>query len=114
MLACERWTLTHSSAWVELAGLVLALAPPLGLEAMNAVREAETVADGEAWDDDGAAWDDDGAAWDDDGAAWEDGGADTEDELVWDGELVAEPDAAVDPEPEPEPEPDGDGDTGVL
>ena len=99
MLACERWTLTHSSAWVVLVGLALALL--LGLEAMNASREAETVADGEAWDDDGEAWDDDG----------EDDDADEEDELVWDGELVAEPDAA---DPEPEPEPDGEGDAGVL
>jgi hypothetical protein len=98
MLACERWTLTHSSAWVVLVGLALALALalPLGLEAMNAVREAETLADGEAWDDDGEAWDDDDA--------------DGEDELFWDGELVAEPDAAADPEPEP----DDDGDAGEL
>ena len=108
MLACERWTLTHSSAWVVLVGLALALllALLLGLAAMNASREAETVADGEAWDDE--AWDDDGEAWDDDG---EDDAADEEDELVWDGELVAEPDAA---DPEPEPEPDGEGDAGVL
>ena len=50
MLACERWTLTHSSAWAVLVGLALALALalPLGLEVMNASREAETVADGEA------------------------------------------------------------------
>jgi len=53
MLACERWTLTHSSAWAVLVGLALAL--PLGLEAMNASREAETVVDGEAGDDDGEA-----------------------------------------------------------
>ena len=98
MLACERWTLTHSFAWVVLVGLALALL--LGLEAMNASREAETVADGEAWDDDGEAWDDDGEDEEDE-----------EDELVWDGELVAEPDAA---DPEPEPEPDGEGDAGVL
>ena len=113
MLACERWTLTHSSGWAVLDGLGLGLALLLGLEAMNAVREAEIVADGEAWDDDGEAWDDDGEAWDDDG---EDDGADEEDELVWDGELVAEPDADVDAEPEPEPESDGDGDgdTGVV
>jgi hypothetical protein len=114
MLACERWTLTHSSAWVVLVGLALALALLLGLEAMNASREAETLPDGEAWDDEGEAWDDDGEAWDDDGEAWDDDGEawddDGEDELVWDGEPVAEPDAAADAEPEP----DGDGDTGVV
>jgi hypothetical protein len=101
MLACERWTLTHSSGWAAvlavLAGLVLALALLPGLEAMNASREAETVAEGEVWDDDG-----------------EDDGADGEDELVWDGEPVAELDADAAADAEPEPEPDGDGDTGVL
>jgi hypothetical protein len=85
MLACERWTLTHSSGWAAvLAGLALALLPGAELEVMNASRVAETVADGEVRDDDE----------DDDG----------EDEPVWDGEL----------EPEPETEPDGDGDDGAL
>ena len=92
MLACERWTLTHSSGWaavlvglalllglelglgLELAlllglglelALLLGLGLGLGLEAMNASSEAETVAEGEVWDDDG-----------------EDDGADGEDEPV--------------------------------
>jgi hypothetical protein len=94
MLACERWTLTHSSGWAAvLAGLTL--------EAMNASRVAETVAEGEVRDDDG------------------------EDEPVWDGEPVDEldepaveldEDADGEPEPEPETEPDGDGDVllGLL
>jgi hypothetical protein len=52
MLAFARWTLTHSSGWLAgLVGLEVALAPPLllglGLVAMNASREAETVAAGE-------------------------------------------------------------------
>ena len=99
MLACERWTLTHSSGWA--AGLALALLPALGLEAMNASRVAETVAEGEVRDDDG------------------------EDEPVWDGEPVGEldepagvldEDADGEPEPDPETEPDGDGDVllGLL
>jgi hypothetical protein len=105
MLACERWTLTHSSGWAAgLAGLALPLALGLGLElglaAMNASRVAETVADGELWDD------------------GEDDGADGEDEPVWDGEPVGEVDADADadgePEPEPEPELAGDGDPAVL
>ena len=101
MLACERWTLTHSSGWAAvLVGLALALALP-GLEAMNASRVAETVAEGEVWEDDG-----------------EDDGADGDDELVWDGEPVAELDADADAdaeaEPEPEPAGDGDDDSGVL
>ncbi len=50
MLACERWTLTHSSGWAAvLVGLALLL--ELGLEAMNASSEAETVAEAEVWDD---------------------------------------------------------------
>ena len=103
MLACERWTLTHSSGWAAvLVGLALALLPGAELEVMNASRVAETVADGEVRDDE-----------DDDG----------EDEPVWDGEPageldepVAEPDAdaAGELEPEPETEPDGDGDDGAL
>jgi hypothetical protein len=58
MLACERWTLTHSSGWAAaLAGLVLALLLGLlsGLAAMNASREAETVAVAELCDDDADA-----------------------------------------------------------
>src|SRR5512140_337336 len=98
MLACERWTLTHSSGWAAvlvglalLVGLLLGLEPGLGLEpepelelelelglglgleAMNASSEAETGAEGEVWDDDG-----------------EDDGADGEDEPVWDGDPVGE------------------------
>ena len=126
MLACERWTLTHSSGWaavlvglalllalelgLELGlglGLELGLGLGLGLEAMNASSEAETVAEGEVWDD----------------------VADGEDEPVWDGDPVGELDEPVgeldvdadaagelepEAEPEPEPEPDGDGGTGVL
>src|SRR5712675_681432 len=57
MLAFERWTLTHSSGWAAvLVGLDLALALLLGLlpelAAMNASREAETVAAGELCDGD--------------------------------------------------------------
>jgi len=111
MLACERWTLTHSSGWAAgLAGLAPPLALGLGLElglaAMNASRVAETVADGELWDD------------------REDDGADGEDEPVWDGEPVGEldgepvaevdADADADGEPEPEPELAGDGDPAGL
>jgi hypothetical protein len=83
MLAFARWTLTHSSGW--LAGLEVALAVPLllglGLAAMNASREAETVAAGELCDDDGDA------------------------EPVWDAEPVGELDAAVDDDV------DGDGES---
>ena len=99
MLVWVRWTLTHSSGWaavlVELARL-LGLGLELGLAAMNALRVAETVADGEVWDGDG------------------------EDETVWDGEPAGELDvdagADVDAAGELEPEPDGDGDVllGVL
>jgi hypothetical protein len=111
MLACARWTLTHSSGWAAVLvglALLLGLELGLGLEAMNASSEAETVAEGEVWDDDVA---------------------DGEDEPVWDGDPVGELDEPVgeldvdvdadaagelEPEAEPEPEPDGDGDTGVL
>ena len=73
MLACARWTLTHSSGWGAVSvglALGLGLALLLGLEAMNASRVAETVATGEVWDD------------------GEDDGEDGEAELAWDGELV--------------------------
>ena len=88
MLACERWTLTQSSGWF--AGLA-------GLAAMNASREAETVAAAELCDDDADA------------------------EPVWDGEPVADVEADAD-DGEPEPEPGlglgvalvGGGDSGVL
>jgi hypothetical protein len=109
MLACERWTLTQSSGWsAGLAGLaLLALLPGLlpGLAAMNASREAETVAAAELCDDDADA------------------------EPVWDGEPVGDVDAEPVPDGEPvadaddgEPEPglgvgvtlDGGGDSGVL
>jgi hypothetical protein len=94
MLACERWTLTQSSGWpAGLAGLELALLP--GLAAMNASREAETVAAVELCDDDADA------------------------EPVWDGEPVADVEADAD---DGEPEPGlglgvalvGGGDPGVL
>ena len=74
MLACERWTLTQSSGWsAGVAGL--------GLAAMNASREAETVAAVELCDDDADA------------------------EPVWDGELVADVEADADAD-DGEPEPD--------
>jgi len=55
MLACERWTLTQSSGWS--AGLALALLLGLlsALAAMNASREAETVAAAEPCDADADA-----------------------------------------------------------
>lgn len=98
MLAFERWTLTQSLGWAAvLVGLALALPLGLllGLAAMNASREAETVAAGELCDDDGDA------------------------EPVWDGELVGEvDDADADADDDGEPEPalalDGGGDNGVL
>ena len=96
MLACERWTLTQSSGWS--AGLA-------GLAAMNASREAETVAAAELCDDDADA------------------------EPVWDGEPVADVEADADAD-DGEPEPGlglglglgvgvgvggvGGGDSGVL
>ena len=102
MLACERWTLTQSSGWsAGLAGLalLLALLPGLlpGLAAMNASREAETVAAAELCDDDVDA------------------------EPVPDGEPVADVDADADAD-DGEPEPGlgvgvtlvGGGDSGVL
>ena len=98
MLACERWTLTQSSGWFAgLAELELALLAALlpGLAAMNASREAETVAAAELCDDDADA------------------------EPVWDGEPVADVEADAD---DGEPEPGlgvgvalvGGGDAGVL
>ena len=104
MLACERWTLTHSSGWA--AGLVLALLPGLGLETMNASRVAEPLVAGAVWDEDGEdepVWDGEPAGELDEPVA----------ELVWDGEPVAELDAGAAADDEPEPEPDGDGDTGA-
>ena len=98
MLAFARWTLTHSSGWLAgLVGLEVALAPPLllglGLAAMNASREAETVAAGELCDDDGDADDDEGDA-----------------EPVWDAEPVGELDA--DAAADDDDDVDGDGDDG--
>ena len=108
MLACERWTLTQSSGWsAALARLALALLPALlaellpGLAAMNASREAETVAAAELCDDDADA------------------------EPVWDGEPVADVEADADADADDgEPEPGlglgvgvalvGGGDSGVL
>jgi len=108
MLAFARWTLTHSWGWLAgLVGLALPLLLGLGLAAMNASREAETVAAGELCDDDGDA------------------------EPVWDAEPVGELDAAADDDDDDdvdgegddgEPEAalaltlrlDGDGDGGVL
>src|SRR5258707_1993346 len=101
MLAFERWTLTHSSGWAAvLVGLDLALALLLGLlpelAAMNASREAETVAAGELCDE---LCDDDGDA-----------------EPVWDGEPEGDVTAADgdDGEPDPALALDGDGEVGVL
>jgi len=104
MLACERWTLTHSSGWA--AGLVLALLPGLGLETMSASRVAEPLAAGAVWDEDG----EDEPVWDGEPAGEL---AEPVAELVWDGEPVAELDAGAAADDEPEPEPDGDGDTGA-
>jgi hypothetical protein len=54
MLACVRWTLTHSSGWAAvLVGLALALPVGSELEVTNASRVAETVADDEVRDGDG-------------------------------------------------------------
>lgn len=86
MLACERWTLTQSSGWsAALAGLALALLLS-GLAAMNASREAETVAAAELCDDDADA------------------------EPAWDGEPVGDVDAG--PVPDGEPVADDDADDG--
>jgi hypothetical protein len=89
MLAFARWTLTHSSGWLaRLVGLEVALAPPLllglGLVAMNASREAETVAAGELRDDDGDA------------------------EPVWDAEPVGELDADAAADGDDDDDVDGD------
>jgi hypothetical protein len=110
MLACERWTLTQSSGWsAGLAWLALALLLGLlpGLAAMNASREAETVAAAELCDDDA------------DAEPVPDGEpvGDVDAEPVPDGELVADAD---DGDAEPGVglgfglELDGEGDTGVL
>jgi len=48
MLACERWTLTQSSAW---EAVVLELGLALGLAAIRALSDAETVAVAEAADE---------------------------------------------------------------
>ena len=112
MLACERWTLTQSSGWsAGLAGLALALLLGLlsGLAAMNASREAETVAAAELCDDDADAE----PAWDGEPVG------DVDAEPVPDGEPVADADAD-DGDAEPGVglglglELDGGGDTGVL
>ena len=114
MLACERWTLTQSSGWsAGLAWLALALLLGLlsGLAAMNASREAETVAAAELCDDEADAE----PAWDGDPVG------DVDAEPVPDGEPVADADDG-DAEPgvglgfglELELELDGEGDTGVL
>ena len=100
MLAFARWTLTHSSGWLAgLVGLEVALAPPLllglGLAAMNASREAETVAAGELCDDDGDADDDKGDA-----------------EPVWDAEPVGELDADAAADDDDDDDDDVDGDDG--
>ena len=94
-----RWTLTQSSAWAAvLVELGLELAPGLGLVAMTASSEAETVADDEG-DPDGDEDDDELA----------DG------ELVPDdGELVPDGDPVPEGEVDGEPELDGGGDVGVL
>ena len=93
MLAFARWTLTHSWGWLAgLVGLEVALALTLllglglGLAAMNASREAETVAAGELCDDDGDA------------------------EPVWDAEPVGELDA--DAAADDDDDVDGEGDDG--
>jgi hypothetical protein len=106
MLAWERSTLTQSSGWP--AGLALALLLGLlsALVAMNASREAETVAAAELCDDDADAE----PAWD---------GEPVDAEPVPDGEPVADADAD-DGDAEPGVglgfglELDGEGDTGVL
>src|SRR5690348_747903 len=108
MLVCERWTLTQSSAGLALALLLGLLS---ALTAMNASREAETVAAAELCDDDADAE----PAWD--GELVGDVGA----EPVPDGEPVADADADAD-DGEPELglglwfglELDGGGDVGVL
>src|SRR5690348_10995679 len=81
MLVCERWTLTQSSAGLALALLLGLLS---ALTAMNASREAETVAAAELCDDDADA------------------------EPAWDGEPVGD----VGAEPVPDGEPVADADDG--
>jgi hypothetical protein len=109
MLVCERWTLTQSSGWPPGLALVLLLGLLSALTAMNASREAETVAAAELCDDDADAE----PAWD--GEPVGDVGA----EPVPDGEPVADADAD-DGEAEPGVglgfalELDGEGGTGVL
>jgi hypothetical protein len=86
MLACEDWTLTHSSGWsvdaVELGlALVLGLGVELGLAAMRASRKAaEAVVDADADGDADAELDWAGEA-DLDGDADADADADGEAEL---------------------------------
>jgi pyruvate/2-oxoglutarate dehydrogenase complex dihydrolipoamide acyltransferase (E2) component len=98
MLVCERWTLTQSSGWAAWLA---------GLDAMNASREAETVAAAELCDDDADAE----PVWDGEPVG------DVDAEPVPDGELVADVDADAD---DGEPEPGlgltlvGGGDSGVL
>jgi pyruvate/2-oxoglutarate dehydrogenase complex dihydrolipoamide acyltransferase (E2) component len=113
MLACERWTLTQSSGWVAVLVALALLGLLSGLAAMNASREAETVATAELCDDDADAE----PAWD--GEPVGDVGA----EPVPDGEPVADVDAdAGDGDGDGEPELglglwfglDGGGDSGVL
>jgi hypothetical protein len=82
MLVCERWTLTQSSGWP--AGPALLLGLLSALTAMNASREAETVAAAELCDDDADA------------------------EPAWDGEPVGD----VGAEPVPDGEPVADADDG--
>ena len=118
MLACERWTLTHSSGWAAVLvglALLLGLELGLGLEAMNASSEAETVAEGEVWDDDVADGEDE-PVWDGDPVGELDEPVGELDEPVGELDVDVDADAAgeLEPEAEPEPEPDGDGDTGVL
>lgn len=109
-LDCKRRTLTHSSGWAE-PGLALLLGLPLlglGLAAMKAsseaetvpeaepVAEAETVAEAEPVAE--AEAEAEAEVWDDEGDP--------------DGEPA--PDGELDGEPEPEAEPDDEGGAGVL
>jgi len=85
MLAFTRCTLTHSPGW---AAVPVGLG--LGLAAMNAVREAETLAVGEVWDDDGDA------------------------EPGWDGEPVAEVDAEAEVDAKADVAADGEPEAGLA
>jgi hypothetical protein len=87
MLACTRCTLTHSPGW---AAVPVGLELGLGLAAMNASREAETVAVGEVWDDDGDA------------------------EPGWDGEPVAEVEAEAEVDAEADVAADGEPEAGLV